>query len=111
MIGGGAAHGRVLAKGLADRGVRTLVVTLRTRPNLPLHERFEGCDIYRVGRSRSRWKGMASAYRILGALADHYDLCLGLSHLGSARDVDWAFTPEAGGAGITEQRRAFWILL
>lgn len=74
MIGGGAAHGRVLAKGLADRGVRTLVVTLRTRPNLPLHERFEGCDIYRVGRSRSRWKGMASAYRILGALADHYDV-------------------------------------
>jgi glycosyltransferase involved in cell wall biosynthesis len=74
VIGGGEAHGRVLAKGLADRGVRTLVVTLGSCSNLPAHERFEGYDLYRVGRSRNRWKGMGAAYRKLRALADHYDV-------------------------------------
>jgi glycosyltransferase involved in cell wall biosynthesis len=74
VIGGGEAHGRVLAKGLADRGVRILVVTLRSRSDLALYERFEGYDIYRVGRSRNRWKGMASAYRKLRAMADYYDV-------------------------------------
>jgi glycosyltransferase involved in cell wall biosynthesis len=30
--------------------------------------------VFRVGRSRNRWKGMAPAYRKLRVLADHYDV-------------------------------------
>jgi hypothetical protein len=42
-----------LAKGLADRGVRTLMLPPHTTE--PASSRkIEGCDIYRVGRSRSR---------------------------------------------------------
>ncbi len=74
VIGGGEAHGRVLAKGLADRGVPTLVVTLRSRPDMLPHERFEGYDLHRVGSGRSRWKGIGPAYRELRAQRDRYDI-------------------------------------
>jgi glycosyltransferase involved in cell wall biosynthesis len=74
IIGGGETHARSLAKGLTERGVPIVVVTLRIQPDLPAKEICDGYELYRVGSGRSRWKGMEPVYKKLQVLRDRYDV-------------------------------------
>jgi glycosyltransferase involved in cell wall biosynthesis len=74
IIGGGEIQGQALVEGLLARGVQSVVVTLRTRPDLPPREQFQGYEVHRVGLGRSRWKGSSPAYRKLMELRAEYDL-------------------------------------
>src|SRR6266545_7688938 len=74
IVGGGETHGRTLVKGLTQRGIPNLVVTLRVQPDLPAKETREGNELYRVGSGRNRWRGIAPVYKQLQALRDCYDV-------------------------------------
>jgi len=77
-VGGGESHALSLGKALVDIGVKVLVLTRRTRPELAPEEEIHGIHVVRVGPSgMPRWgkyamlvTGMAALRR----LRDEYDL-------------------------------------
>jgi glycosyltransferase involved in cell wall biosynthesis len=63
-----------LARGLAARGVPTLAVTLRWRPDEPLVEEVEGFEIHRVSSGTGRFGVLGPVLWKLDELRHRYDL-------------------------------------
>jgi glycosyltransferase involved in cell wall biosynthesis len=76
VVGGMERQARLLVTGLVSRAVRTTVVTLRSRPELPAVEQRDGVEVHRVGRGRSRWRGLLPVARRLLRLREEYDVVL-----------------------------------
>lgn len=83
-VGGGEVQARALVERLAARGRRPLVLTLRSRPDLPRGEDAGGYDVVRVGSGRNRWRGILAIAAGLRRLRPEYDLIFvsGLRALG-----------------------------
>ncbi len=65
---------RSLARGLAERQVRTLAVSLRSRPDEPAVEETEGFELHRVASGGGRFGGLGPVLRKLDELRARYDL-------------------------------------
>jgi glycosyltransferase involved in cell wall biosynthesis len=78
VIGGGETQARLLAEGLAERGVGVLVLTRRSDASLPAMERFGAITVHRIGRSgrgqMKKWGLVLSGLRALLQLRREYDL-------------------------------------
>jgi glycosyltransferase involved in cell wall biosynthesis len=74
VVGGMERQARALAAGLAARGLPTLVVTRRSRPELAPREELEGYEVHRLAPGAGRWKAIGPVLLHLDELRDRYDL-------------------------------------
>jgi glycosyltransferase involved in cell wall biosynthesis len=65
---------RDLARGLAERGLLTLAVTLRSSPDEPALEDAGGFELHRVTSTGGRFGGLGPVLRKLDELRGRYDL-------------------------------------
>jgi glycosyltransferase involved in cell wall biosynthesis len=80
VVGGGETQARVLASGLADRGLRVTVVTRRSDRSLAEKETVGGVRILRLPpsgrRHLNKWGLMPTALPVLVRLRERYDALL-----------------------------------
>ncbi|HEX5436705.1 MAG TPA: glycosyltransferase family 4 protein [Gemmatimonadaceae bacterium] len=76
VVGGMERQLSALAEGLAARGARTTVVTLRNRPGLAEQEQLGGATVYRIAPSANRWTSLAAVLRELYRLRHEHDVIL-----------------------------------
>ena len=74
VVGGMERQTYVLAKGLAKRGFKTVVLTVRNPSSLLPYEQLEHFPVYRVAPGANRWLAMIPVHRALIRLQGKYDL-------------------------------------